>query len=65
MHITAINLKYLLQIEMMNLICLMDHILCLIYKIILNTLPKNMKPYQIILLYKFVGIESRIGLLLK
>ena len=44
LHITIINLKYLLQLGMMNLICLMDHILFQIYKIIFNTLLKNMKP---------------------
>ena len=36
-----INLKYLLQLGMMNFICLMDHILFQIYKIILNTLLKK------------------------
>ena len=35
--------KYMLNIEMMNLISLMDHILYLIYKIILNTLLNNMR----------------------
>ena len=43
LHITTINLKYLLQLEMMNLICLMDHILFLMYRIILNTSLKKMK----------------------
>ena len=35
------NNKFLLQFGMMNLICLMDPILFLIYKIILNTSSKN------------------------
>ena len=43
LHITIINLKYLLQLGMMNLICLMDHILFLMYRIILNTSLKKMK----------------------
>ena len=42
LHITTINLKYLLQLGMINLICLMDHILFQTFKIILNTLLKNM-----------------------
>ena len=37
------NLKFLLQLGMMNLICLIDLILFLIYKIILNISSKNMK----------------------
>ena len=44
LNITRINLKSLLQLGMMNLICLMDHILFQILKIILNALFKNMKP---------------------
>ena len=36
-----INLKYLLQLGMMNLICLMDHILFQTFKVILNTLLKK------------------------
>ena len=43
LHITTINLKYLLQLEMMNLICLMDHILFLMYRIILKTSLRKMK----------------------
>ena len=42
-HIATINLKYLLHLGMMNLICLMDHILFCTFKIILSTLTKNMK----------------------
>ena len=41
---TTINLKFLLQIGMMNLIYLMDHILFQTFKTILNTSLKNMKP---------------------
>ena len=48
------NNNFLLQLGMMNLICLMDLILFLIYKIILNTSSKNMKLLQIILLFKFM-----------
>ena len=36
--------------SMMNLICLMDHILFLTYKIICNTSLKNTRLWQIILL---------------
>ena len=43
LNTTTINLKFLLQFGIMNLICLMDLILFLIYKIILNTSSKNMK----------------------
>ena len=39
--ITTINLKYLLQLGMMNLIYLMDQILFQTCKIILNILLKN------------------------
>ena len=41
LHIPTWNLRYLLQYAMMNLICLMDHILCQIFKIILSTLLRN------------------------
>ena len=40
---TTINLKFLLEHGMINLICLMDLILFLIFKIILNISSKNMK----------------------
>ena len=43
LHITIINLKYVGQLGVMNLICLMDHTLSQTYKIILNRLLKNMK----------------------
>ena len=43
LHITTENLKFLLQLEMMNLIWLMDHILFKKFKIILHILLKNMK----------------------
>ena len=42
---------------MMNLIYLMNLILFLIFKIILNTSLKNLKLLQIILLYKFMSIK--------
>ena len=48
------KLKFLLQLGMILLIYLMDLILFLKYKIILNTSSKNTKPLQIILLYKFM-----------
>ena len=35
LNTTTINLKFLLQLGIMNLICLMDHVLFLIYKIVL------------------------------
>ena len=44
LHITTINLKYLLKRRMMNLIYLMDHLLFQTFKIILNTLLRCMKP---------------------
>ena len=37
------NLKFLLQLGIINLICLMDHILFQTFKIILSTLVKNMR----------------------
>ena len=48
------ELKYMPQLGMMNLICLMDLILFLIFKIILNISSTNMKLLQIILLFKFM-----------
>ena len=42
-HVTTINLKFLLQLGMMNLVYLMDHILFYTFKIILSTLSRNMK----------------------
>ena len=39
----TINLKFLFQLGMIYLICLLDHTLFQIFKIILNTLLKNMK----------------------
>ena len=53
LHITTINLKSLLQLGLMNLIFLMDHILFQIFKIISSTLLKkretiaNNPPVQI------------------
>ena len=41
--ISTIKLKFLFQLGMMNLICLMDHILFQTFKIILSTLLKSMK----------------------
>ena len=46
------ELKSLLQLGMINFICLMDFILFQIFNIILSTILKNMKLQQIILLYK-------------
>ena len=43
LHITTINLKSLLQLGMMNLTCLMDHILFQTFRIISSRLLKNMK----------------------
>ena len=38
LHITTLNLKYLLQLGIMNLIYLMDHILFQTFKIVLDIL---------------------------
>ena len=43
LHVTTINLKFLLQLGIMNLIYLMDHILFQTFKIIFNILIKNMR----------------------
>ena len=43
LHITTMNLKSQLHFGMMNLICLIDHILFQTFKTILSTLLKNMK----------------------
>ena len=48
------NLKFLHQLDMMNLIYSLDLILFLIFKIIFNISLQNMKLLQIILLYKFM-----------
>ena len=42
-YTTTTNLKFLLQLGMMNLICLMDVTLFLTYKVISNISSKNMK----------------------
>ena len=42
-HTTIMNLKFLLQPEMILLICLMAFILLQTFKIILNLLSKNIK----------------------
>ena len=42
-HATIMNLKFLLQPEMILLICLMAFILLQTFKIILNLLSKNIK----------------------
>ena len=57
LYATTINLKYLLQHGIMNLIYMMDLILILIFKIILNISSKNMKLWQIIYVNK---IKNRI-----
>ena len=43
LHIKTINLKFLPQLGMMNLICLMDHILLQISKTTLNLSLRNTK----------------------
>ena len=43
LHITTINLKFQLQLGMMNLTCLMDHIQSQTFNIILSMLLKNMR----------------------
>ena len=57
LNTTTINLKYMLQLGMMNLIDLMDLIRFLIFKAILNISSRNMKLLQMILLYKFMSIK--------
>ena len=42
-HITTVTFKFLPQLEMMNLICLLIPTLHKIFKIILNRLSKNKK----------------------
>ena len=59
------KLRFLLQLGMMNLICLMDHILFETFKIILSALLKNMKLQQIIFPCKFAPIKLKTGLFLK
>ena len=43
LHIATINLKYLLPLGMMDLICLMDHIQSQTFRITLNLSSKNTK----------------------
>ena len=43
LHITKINLKFQLQLGMINLTCLMDHILFETFKTILSTLLKTIR----------------------
>ena len=54
LNIATINLKFLLQLGMMPSIYLMDLILFMTYRIILNTSSKDTKLLLIILLYKFM-----------
>ena len=66
LHITTINLKFQLRLEMMNLIFLMDNSLFQTFKITLSILSKkNMKLSQIILPNKFTSTKSKIKLFLK
>ena len=60
-HIITINLKFPLQLGMINLICLINHILSQTFKIFFSTLLKNMGQKQIILLCKFISIKSKTG----
>ena len=60
-NIITINLKFPLQLGMINLICLINHILSQTFKIIFSTLLKNMGQKQIILLCKFIQIKSKTG----
>ena len=53
-NLALTNLKFLLQLGIILLICLMDLILFLIFKIILNRSLKNMELLLITLLYKFM-----------
>ena len=62
MHITTISLKFLLQLGMMNLICLMYLIRFLIYKIILNTSSKKINPPIQIYVHK---IKNKIAFKIK
>ena len=55
----TINLKFLLQLGMMNLICLMDLILLQTSKTTLNLSSKNTQLYLKILLYKFTLIKCK------
>ena len=64
-HATTINLKFLLQLGMINSICLIDLILLLTSKTTLNLSSKKMKLYLKILLYKFTLIKSKTGLFSK
>ena len=65
LHITTINLKFLFPPGVTNLICLMDLIQFLTFKISLNLSSKNMKFWLKILPYKFTSIKSKTGLFLK
>ena len=64
-HITIINLKYLSQLGMMNLIFLMDHIQSQTFRITLNLSSKHTKLWLEILPYKFTPIKSKTGSFLK
>ena len=59
---TTINLKFLLQLGMILLICLMVLILLQIFKIILNLSSKNMKLWLKIYQFKFTQIKSKTEL---
>ena len=64
-NIKTINLKFQHQLGMILLIYLMVLTQFLIFKIILNLLPKNMKLYLKIHQFKFIQINLKIELFLK
>ena len=64
-HATTTNLKFLLQLGMMNSICLMDLILLLKSKTTLNLSSKKIKRYLKILLNKITLTKSKAGLFSK
>ena len=62
---TTINLKYLHQLGMMNLICPMVLIQFLTFMVTLNLSSENTKLLLKILPYKFTPIKSKAGSFLK
>ena len=56
-EIRTINLKYQLQYGIEKLHCLIDHILCQRFKIVLSKLKKNLKKRLLILQWEYTSIN--------
>ena len=65
LHPAKINLKFQLQLRLINFICLIVRIQFLTFKMTLNLSSKNMKLWLKIVPLKFTPIKSKTGSFLK